>query len=288
MTRQALGAGICLMIALAASARGEGPVDATAPLQELSTKFGLCDGPSWDGRIWFVPDVKGTTLYSYDPASQELEKLVENARISATYFRHGKLYCSDNGAACISVLQGRELSKLAVLDASEKPVNRPNDLVVDQAGGVYVTLTKPNQVAYITPGGEVTTAIAAVETPNGITLSPDEKMLYVSAYIPKEVWAYDVTGPGKTGPGRKLAVMDDGKDPGADGMAIDSAGNIYCAGAKSVWIWDPSGKLLTKLETPTRPINCAFGDKDLKSLYITCFGGLYKQRMTVTGLAPDR
>jgi len=77
--------------------------------------------------------------------------------------------------------------------------------------------------------------------------------------------------------------MDDGTAPGADGMCIDAAGNVYCAGASDVWIWSPKGELLTKLHTPTRPINCAFGDEDLKTLYVTCFSGLYSQRMKVAG-----
>jgi acetyl esterase/lipase len=81
--------------------------------------------------------------------------------------------------------------------------------------------------------------------------------------------------------------MDDGEAKGADGMCIDRAGNVYCAGATDVWIWSPSGKLLDQITPPTRPINCAFGDPDMQSLYITCFSGLYKQRMTVKGDSPQ-
>jgi gluconolactonase len=248
----------------------------------------LCDGPSWTGKTLFVPDVKGGVLYDCHISTGALTKIVEGFRISATCFRHGRLYCSDNGNARIAVLDGQDLTTLAILDSSEKPENRPNDLVVDHAGGVFVTMTKANQVFYVDRKGTVTVAIENLASPNGLTLSPDEKQLYVSSYLPKEIWAFDVTSPGKTANGRLFAAMDDGKDPGADGMTIDADGNVYCAGAKEVWIWNSKGKLLNRLQTPTRPINCTFGDGDLKTLYITCFGGLYSQGMTVSGLSPMR
>ncbi|MFK7778776.1 MAG: alpha/beta hydrolase fold domain-containing protein, partial [Gimesia sp.] len=78
-----------------------------------------------------------------------------------------------------------------------------------------------------------------------------------------------------------------GPDKGADGMTVDRAGNVYCAGPTDIWIWNPDGKLLAKIKTPTRPINCAFGDSDLRSLYITAFGGLYRQRMNAYGCLPE-
>ncbi|WP_175517522.1 SMP-30/gluconolactonase/LRE family protein [Planctomicrobium piriforme] len=276
----------CSLFCLAAQA--EGPVKTDEPYARLPLQFGLCDGPSWTGKSLFIPDVKAGILYDYDPVSGMLTKITENVRISGTCYRHGRLYASDNGNARISLLDGHDLTTLAVVDTAEKPVNKPNDLVVDAQGGVYVTLTKPNQVVYVTREGKVSVAVDGLPTPNGLTLSPDEKTLYVASYLPKEIWAYDVTAPGQTANGRKFAFMDDGKDPGADGMTIDADGNVYCAGAKAVWIWNPKGELLGKIETPARPINCKFGDADLKTLYITCFDGLYRQRMTVSGLAPGR
>ena len=129
-------------------------------------------------------------------------------------------------------------------------------------------------------------AAAEIDSPNGLALSPDELTLYVDSYVPKQLWAFPVKKPGELGERRQLAAMDSGPDKGADGMTIDRAGNIDCTGPEHVWVWSPSGKLLTKIETPTRPINCVFGDKDMKSLYITGLGALYRQRMNITGVPP--
>lgn len=280
-----------LIVTLSCSAplKAEGVVDTSSGLETVSTKFDLCDGPAWDGSsALYIPDVKGQTLYRYIPKTGQMQvHLKESGRISASFFNHGKLYLSDNGNSRIARLAGKEIIGIAGNDKNAKPRMAPNDLVVDNAGGIYYTLTGQGKVMYITPAGKQQVAVNDSKTPNGITLSPDGSTLYVAAYVPKEIWAYDVPAPGKTANGRILAKMDSGPDKGADGMAMDRAGNVYCAGPKHVWIWSPSGKLLNKIETPTRPINCTFGDSDMRTLYITGFGGLYKQRMRISGRSPQ-
>lgn len=278
-----------LLVTWAAAGRAEPLVDESSPLETISTEFMMCDGPAWDGNgSLYVPDVKGGKLYRYRPGTKKLEVVLADAgRISASSFNHGRLFLSDNGESRIAWLKGGDKLGIAGHDKNAKPPVRPNDLVVDNAGGIYYTLTGQNRVMYITPQGRQHVAVEAIDTPNGLTLSPDEQTLYVASYAPKKIWAYDVPSPGSTADGRLLATMDDGPDKGADGMTIDRAGNIYCAGFQHVWVWSPGGKLLAKIETPTRPINCTFGDNDLHALYITGLGGLYRQRMHVTGRPPQ-
>lgn len=289
MLRHTAASLLSFCVVVISQAHAESPVDATSDLETIATEFGLADGPAWDGSsALYFPDVKGQKLYRYLPAKKQLEAVLEDAgRISASYYSHGKLFLSDNGNSRIAWLDGKEIVAIAGHDIDAKPPIRPNDLVVDRQGGIYYTLTGQGQVIYITPEAKQVVAVDGIETPNGLILSPDEQTLYVAAYVPKKIWAYDVAADGATANGRVFAEMDSGPDKGADGMAIDRLGNVYCAGPAHVWIWSPSGELLEKVETPTRPINCAFGDPDLQSLYITGFGGLYRQRMTVSGRAPQ-
>lgn len=264
-------------------------VDESSPLETIATNFGLVDGPSWDGS-WslYFPDVKGQKLYRYIPKEKKVQVVLEDAgRISASYFSHGALYLSDNAEGRMARLSLGKKEYLTEAEGSGKELARPNDLVVDGDGGIYFTLTKQGRVMYRRPDGKLIVAVPEVVTPNGITMSPDGATLYVAEYRPKKIQAYDVQPDGTAVKGREFAVMNDGEALGADGMTIDRAGNVYCAGATDIWIWSPSGKRLTKIACPTRPINCAFGDSDSRSLYITGFGGLYRQRMTAYGVQPE-
>ena len=263
------------------------PVDREHPLKSIEGEFQLADGAAWDGR-WalYIPDVRGQVLYRYVPKTGKLQVVQkEIGRISATFFQHGRLYLSDNGQQSISCFQNGK--KKPVFDFSKlDPKLKPNDLVLDNAGGIYVTFTPQNQVHYISPTGQHSIAISNIRTPNGITLSPDGRTLYVSSFVPKEIWSYEVLGAGKTGPGKKFATLPESEGRGADGMAIDRAENVYCTGPTGVTIWSPSGKLLDRIVTPSKPINCIFGDSDARTLYISCFDGVYAQRMKIAGKAP--
>ena len=263
-------------------------VDRNSALEHVSAGFVMADGPSWDGWSLTIPDVKGGELVRYVPKKKTLQTLLPDAgRISASFFNHGRLYLSDNGNGNVAFLDGRK--KVVIADfgslqtAAEKREYRPNDLVVDHHGGIYVTFTPQGKVVYVSPDGQLAFAVESVPTPNGVTLSPDGSTLYVSSVASKQIWAYDIDQPGQLSDQREIAVMDDGPARGADGMAMDRAGNIYCAGPSDIWIWNPAGQLLEKIACPTKPINCTFGDQDMRSLYITAAGGLYRQRMKVSG-----
>ena len=264
-------------------------IESGAELELISSDFVLADGPSWNGSALYIPDVKGEKLYQYNPKTEELTVVLPEAgRISASFYNNGRLYLSENTKSRISWMDSQnKIEGIAGQDPNPKSPARPNDLVVDDRGGIYYTLTRQGQVIYINPKGNQTVATDGIAGPNGLILSPDQQTLYVSSTGTKKIWSFDLIEPGKTKPGIHFASMDSGPDKGPDGMSIDRAGNVYCAGAKHVWIWSPSGKLLEKIETPERPINCGFGDSDMRSLYITGFSGLHRIRMNAYGVAQN-
>ena len=248
---------------------------ATLGLEKVAEGFGLCDGPAFDGgQQLFIPDVKAQELHRYLPRTGKKNVLLnaDAGRFSATFFSHGKLYLSDVANGRIAILNGNKAETYFKMPEAKPPV-RSNDLVVDQQGGIYFTATRPGQVWYIEPSGRHRIVIDDIKTPNGIILSPDGSTLYVSAYLPKQVWKYEVA-PGAGWQGELFATMDDGPGKesakGADGMTIDRAGNVFCAGAEDVWVWSPSGELLEKIRTPSRPINATFAGPGTEHLYITC------------------
>jgi gluconolactonase len=180
-----------------------------------------------------------------------------------------------------------------------KRFNAPNDLVIDRQGGVYFTdpdFSAPMPLPqgkrtfyYIAPDGKVTRLVDEdLPDPNGISLSPDEKTLYIVPTFSADVLAYPVEGPGKVGKGRVFCTIQKPKGreiPGGDGMAIDAKGNLYITTSKEhgVQVFDPTGKYLGSIPFPEQPANCKLGGQDLKTLYITARTSLYVVPMEATG-----
>ena len=68
---------------------------------------------------------------------------------------------------------------------------------------------------------------------------------------------------------------------GPDGIRTDVKGNLYIA-ARGVVVYSPDGKLLGKIAPPVNPRNLAFGDKDLRTLYMVG-NSIFRVRLDVAG-----
>ena len=87
---------------------------------------------------------------------------------------------------------------------------------------------------------------------------------------------------------------------GNDGLKTDAAGNVYStsgAGPGEVRITAPDGRRLGLLQLPQRggeprqqvcATNLAFGDADLKTLYVTACMDVYRIRLKVAGTRPGQ
>jgi gluconolactonase len=130
-----------------------------------------------------------------------------------------------------------------------------NDLTADSKGGVYFTM---GGLFYANPQGVVTRYGENMAT-NGIVLSPDEKILYVTT---KGLVAFDVQADGSLTNQRQFATV------GNDGTSVDAAGRVYVtAGADGVQVISPDGKVLGAIPTPLNFITAAFSGPDKKTLY---------------------
>jgi sugar lactone lactonase YvrE len=154
-----------------------------------------------------------------------------------------------------------ELKMWDTLDSGTKMNGRPSDLTADSTGGAYFT---QQSVYYVNAAGTIT-LIGENVRGNGILLSEDEKRLYVTNE--GSIVVFDVMGPGRVANQREFVKLAAGGN--ADGLAVDTSGNLYVAAGPGVQVYTREGKYLGVIPTPTsgRPTGQAFAGADRKTLY---------------------
>jgi len=185
-----------------------------------------------------------------------------------------------------------------------QPLVGPNDVTIDGRGRLYFTELNGAAVYRIDGPGKIARILAApdVQRPNGIQIAPDDRTLYLieangAAGGARLIRRYDLQPDGTV---RNMRVHWD-FSPGrsADGMSIDSQGNLYASAGMNqlrgtaetlatktgVYVISPQGTLLKFIPIAEDYItNNAFGGADMKTLYITAGKTLYKVRTDVAGL----
>lgn len=225
-----------------------------------------------------------------------------NGANGLAFSANGDLYAVQTLKPSVGIIYPKERAKVLASQFDGKPLNRPNDLVLDKKGGVYFTdpgvNPKPGEaptgqpaVYYIKPSGELVQIITDIQRPNGIQLSPDEKVLYVANTAGEYVFAYDVAEDGSIGARRKFALLEgyrkteNGFSSGADGLAVDAAGRLYVATSAGIQVFDQVGIALGIIPLPKAPQNLAFAGKDKKTLYVVGRGDAYKIPVLTAGFA---
>lgn len=257
----------------------------------LHTGFVFTEGPTADarGNVYFT-DVRANKILKLDPEGKLSTFLEDSQGANGLGFDgKGRLVVAQGLAKRVIAIDPATKQVTVLADAFDgKPFVKPNDLVVDQQGGVYFTDPDPKSVYYVSANGRVSRLLEDLPRPNGVLLSPDESTLYVVPSGTPDVLAYPVESPGKIGPARVLAQLDQaesGPRRGGDGLAVDAAGNLYLANPplKAVQVVSPAGKTLGLIRVPENPSNVDFGGKDLKTLYITARTSVYAVELEAKG-----
>lgn len=199
-----------------------------------------------------------------------------------------------------------------------KRYNSPNDIAARSNGQIFFTdpcyddrtrmELDHDSVYRIDTNGSVHRILTqpAIQRPNGIHLSPDEKTLYLVDSCPivggnRKIWAFDLSEAGV--PSNPRVVFDFASGRGGDGMTVDRDGNLYVAAGISrprgphestdvptgIWVIRPDGQLLGRLPIPEDTItNVTFGGDDLRTLYVTAGKTLFQARTIKPGWAVHR
>jgi sugar lactone lactonase YvrE/enterochelin esterase-like enzyme len=166
-----------------------------------------------------------------------------------------------------------------------------NDLVVRHDGSLYVTHPggggNPSQIWYISPKGDKRVVDQGIKYSNGITLSPDQSLLYVADYQSHWVYSYQVQPDGSLTAKQKyyhLHAPDTTDDAGGDGIRVDRDGRLYVASRIGIQVCDQAGRVNCIIPTPNgRVANLAFGGEKFDTMYATCGDRIYSRKVKVQG-----
>ncbi len=289
-------------------------VAADTEVEKLADGFVFLEGPVWHQttKQLFFSDVRdnATYVWSEENGLHDFIKPVFNGNSNGrsvgsnglTIDKNGCIIMLEHGYRRISRACQTTLIKREVLadNYDGKRFNSPNDSTWHSDGSLYFTdppygLTgledDPerdldfNGIFRLKTDGTIELLFAGQSRPNGIALSPDEKILYVAnSDSANKVWyAYDVLSDGSLVNQRIFFDVNDQASPGApDGMKTDFNGNIFATGPGGVWIFDPDGTPLGTISTGEVTANVAWGDNG-STLYLTSSTGLYRVKLNTKG-----
>ena len=272
-------------------------------IERVASGFEFTEGP-----IWMAED--RCLLFSDIPASK-IFKLSADRRVSIfrdpsdncnglTRDRQGRLLACEHGSR--RVTRTEPDGKIVVLSDrfDDRKLNSPNDIIVKSDGTIYFTdptygirseqQEQPFQGVYrlSSDGLDLSIIVDDFIAPNGLAFSPDELTLYIDDSAPERchIRAFDVRSDGTIDGDRVFAdLTTPGKSGVPDGMKVDRQGLLYATGPGGVWVFEPDGNHLGTIELPEQPANCAWGDPDWCSLYITAQTSVYKIRVNTPGIA---
>ena len=214
-------------------------------------------------------------------AHANLEKLGSNGLKWQNRISNQLVMCRQ-GQPSIAVYDGVSIVTLTD-EFNGRPYNSPNDLVIASNGTIYFTdppygvegekllpeFRQPVAGVYALEEGKVKLLFSALQYPNGICLSPDEKNLYVSSNHPDEPFIYRAS----------LDNMSEGfhvfTPTNADGITSDKQGNIYTASGKSIHKFNPDGELCDSIFIGEPVSNLTWGGLFMKDLYISCYHSVW-------------
>ena len=245
----------------------------------LDAKAQLGEGSFWhpaENKLYWI-DIERKELHIYDPVSKKDIHFDVGARIGTVVpvKSGGALVALQNGIHFIDTKTG----KLIFLNNPLPENIRFNDGKCDPAGrfwvgSMHLDFIKGAASLYrFDKDKTIHTMVNDVTCSNGIVWTADKKTMYYTDTPTGNIDAFDYDeATGNISNRRTVVKVPDGNGA-PDGMTIDSEDKLWVAlwGGNGVARFDPlTGKMLLKINVPApHTTSCAFGGKDLKTLYIT-------------------
>ncbi|MBM3897806.1 MAG: SMP-30/gluconolactonase/LRE family protein [Thaumarchaeota archaeon] len=240
--------GLSSSLVIALNPRGD--INITAANRALSSEGIAADK---QGRLFLADRVTTGEVYMVDPKDPKLVTVAKVSRMEATrrdgtksmvipsllgmtFDKQGNLYIASSG------LPGQDPAKplgfILRVDSSKLNPSNPgnatvwatgvpgaNGIAFDKNGNLYVSTFGAGIIYMVPPtGGEAKVFAEKLGTPNGIAFDKNNVM-YVASTRNASIWRIELNADGTL-----KSVAEHIRDPklvGADGLQVDSAGNIW-------------------------------------------------------------
>ena len=278
-------------------------IEKSAKIEILADGFEWSEGPVWSSQLNSVlfSDVPENVIYSWNEDkglgtftrpigySGKVPNLKKAGTNGLTIDADGNLIICMHGDRKITRLEKLNINRKVTLVNSfdGNLLNSPNDLVYDSKGNLYFTdppygllegdndklkEIEFNGVYKVSPNGDIEVLVKNLTRPNGISISNDEKILYVANSDKNNpvIMKYDLSEEGAKNPsiffdGRELTKKDIGL---FDGLKVHPTGNVFATGPGGVLVIKENGEHIGTIRTEVRTANCAF-DENFQYLYMT-------------------
>ena len=278
-------------------------IEPGAIIERVLTGFEFLEGPAWHSQRQelIFSDIIGDTLYRWQPDGvPRLLRQPSHMANGNCWDCEGRLLSCEHATSRVSRSDLNGSYEVLVSHFGGRELNSPNDIVTRRDGTVYFTdpnsgrgetygVARPQELDFqgvyrFDPGSsELSLLVDDFAKPNGLCFSADETRLFINDTDRQHIRVFDVRSDGTIGNGRVFAQTG-GDQPGvADGMKIDSVGNLYCCGSGGIHVFTAAGTRLGIIATPEVAANFTWGGADLTDLYITATHSLYRLRTRVPG-----
>lgn len=277
-----------------------------APVKQLATGYDWLEGPVWfgDAGCLLFSDIPSNRILRWTPGSGVTTYREPSHYANGhTRDRDGRLVSCEHGTRRVTRTEHDGAITVLADGYEGKRLNSPNDVVVSIDGAVWFSdphygigsnyegfaapQELPCRVYRIDPlSGTLQVMIDDMNCPNGLAFSPDESRLYVADTgrmyegDPQHIRVYEMKDETPVN-GRLFHTIDPGC---ADGIRVDSDGNLWSSAADGVHCISPEGKLLGKIFVPELVSNICFGGRAKHELYITATTSLYRITLNRAGV----
>lgn len=276
-------------------------IDKDAKLEKLADGFRFTEGPVWvrEGYLVFS-DIPANKAYKWCN-NEGISVYRDPSQFSngMTLDKDGRLIVCEHGSRKLTRREADGTFTTLADRFEGKLLNSPNDAARFWDGSLFFT-DPPygipaeakeldfHGVYRYRPGiGSLELLTKDFDMPNGLAFSPDFKTLYINDSSSRvHMRKFEVSSDGKLSGGEVFATLKSDLPGLPDGLKTDVDGNVWTTGPMGIWVYAPDGTHLGTIRTPEVPANCAWGDPDGKSFYITATKGLYRIRTKVGGILP--